>query len=241
VVNELMVWLQTDLDPRHTIVKKLDSVAVGFVKFYAPVSLDDNLSVVDLSTVDMSNSVAVEDGWLQESHIEVDRILKRYPSFDKIKTMGDSIMIAGPFHPQFTVETAADEMLAAVWELRTISTIQVGLHVGEIVGAVLGTNRLCFDIFGDTVNVASRCMTSGSSAGSVSISDEFHEAIERAVQENAASHCAAAKFSPTHAFTAKGKGDIRARLVEAIGPEFLTSRIPGEGQNYSNPLNSHQC
>jgi class 3 adenylate cyclase len=216
VVNDLMVWLHTDLDPSQTIAKKFDSVAVGFVKFCGPISPGDEVRVEDLTDDSITKVVVVEDAWLQQSHIEADRILKRYPSLDKIKTIGDCIMIAGPFRPQFTVETAADEMLAAAWELRTISTIQVGMHLGEIVGAVLGTNRLCFDIFGDTVNVASRCATSGSSAGSISISDDFHAAIERAAEVNPASHCAGAQFSPIHTFAAKGKGDITARVVVSI-------------------------
>ena len=34
-----------------------------------------------------------------------------------------------------------------------------GIHCGPLVGAIQGTSRLCFDVFGDTVNVASRTMT----------------------------------------------------------------------------------
>jgi hypothetical protein len=90
---------------------------------------------------------------------------KRFSSIIKVKTMGDVVLIAGPFDPCHTPEQAARELLDAVTciacGLADIAQVDAGLHVGPVVGCVLGLNRLAFDIFGDTVNTASRLYSAG--------------------------------------------------------------------------------
>jgi class 3 adenylate cyclase len=126
--------------------------------------------------------------WLGKAITEVDDLLGRYPTISKIKTIGDVVMLAGPFeaeksNSQTTSQTrgGADAHLHSIRDIATnpqdvqqtmVELVQVsqalrrvggglhtGMHVGPIVGAIQGTSRLCFDVFGDTVNVASRTMT----------------------------------------------------------------------------------
>ena len=202
VIDELMVWLGSGMDTEKSIVRRFSAICVGFVKLHPSEEVKASLSMAspvktvpasssafggeEASTTDQSPklSVNVDDDdcipgdldWLRPAHIAVDDILKKYAAIDKIKTIGDLIMIAGPFSEDRCVEEAADQMVAAASEIRQLATIQAGIHYGEIVGAVLGTNRLCFDIFGDTVNTASRCM-SGGSEGDVTVSGEVCELL----------------------------------------------------------------
>jgi class 3 adenylate cyclase len=161
VVDELMVWLTTDLDPRKSIVKSYEEIVCCFVRL-AP---SENMAMASnaAESVDSDTTSLHEQDWLAPVQIAVDAMLDHFPAINKIKTVGDVLMLAGSFVDQYTPNAAAQQMLDMVWQLKTTISpkLQAGMHVGEIVGGVLGTNRLCFDIFGDSVNVTSRAMTGG--------------------------------------------------------------------------------
>ncbi|HJU52669.1 MAG TPA: adenylate/guanylate cyclase domain-containing protein [Acidimicrobiia bacterium] len=89
---------------------------------------------------------------------------------EKIRTMGDSFMaVAGapdprPDHPGAAIELARaviDEM--AGWRADTSETLEVrvGLASGSVIGGVIGQRRMLFDVWGETVNTASRMESSG--------------------------------------------------------------------------------
>ena len=230
VIDELIVWLRSEMALSDTIVKRFPSVCVAFVKLssesgdlleseamasrHEPGSPSSKVQSIQNSSFGTSDSSipritsfhvvsrlstfeesvptdpstsSINPGssngeaqnvdydllWLRRAHVEVDAVLARYDAIDKIKTIGDIVMIAGPFREkQFTAADAAEQMMCAISQLRKVATVQGGVHVGEVVGAVLGTNRLCFDIFGDVVNTASRCMTGGSRSD-VILSEDF--------------------------------------------------------------------
>ena len=105
---------------------------------------------------------------------------------EKIKTIGDAYMavagvpIACSDHAQRCVKAGfqmvkylADRNLktAFKWNLR------VGIHTGPVVAGVVGTKKLAFDIWGDTVNIASRMESSGES-GRVNISAYTFDLIQ---------------------------------------------------------------
>lgn len=118
-----------------------------------------------------------------------DDICKKH-NIEKIKTIGDAYMAAGGIpvandtNPVDAVN-AGLEMQAfmaqwkrekerqglPVWELR------LGVHTGEIVAGVVGKNKFAYDIWGDTVNLASRMESSGE-AGMVNISGDTYELIK---------------------------------------------------------------
>jgi adenylate cyclase len=89
---------------------------------------------------------------------------------EKIKTIGDAYMAAAgapeprPDHALAAVEMAA-AMLTAVDQLRRSTgvsiEIRIGVASGPVVGGVIGRQRLLFDLWGDTVNLASRMESTG--------------------------------------------------------------------------------
>ena len=119
--------------------------------------------------------VAKQIDWLDELHTQVDEIIRRSRNIDKIKTIGSDVMIAGSFYPDCSPGIAALEMMEVIFEIKKLMNgASAGVHVGELVGAVLGSSRLCFDVFGDTVNVASRAMTSSQNPGEVIVTSDFY-------------------------------------------------------------------
>jgi class 3 adenylate cyclase len=109
---------------------------------------------------------------------------------EKIKTIGDAYMCAGGL-PLSNKSNPVDTVLAAleiqtymnalndtkvlnnlqVWELR------IGIHTGPVVAGVVGKKRFAYDIWGDTVNVASRMEQTGH-VGMVNISGITHDYIK---------------------------------------------------------------
>jgi class 3 adenylate cyclase len=89
---------------------------------------------------------------------------------EKIKTIGDAYMaVAGAPEPHAQHASAAIDlargMLAALAEARRRLDVplqlRIGLASGSVVGGVIGQQRILFDLWGDTVNTASRMQSSG--------------------------------------------------------------------------------
>jgi|GEM_PF-2843014 len=111
-------------------------------------------------------------------------------NLEKIKTIGDSYMCAGGV-PAPNTSNPIDAVLAAfemqawmeewrqakidknedVWEIR------LGIHSGGAVAGVIGKNKFAYDIWGDTVNTASRLESSGE-AGKINISGTTYDLIK---------------------------------------------------------------
>jgi len=111
-------------------------------------------------------------------------------NLEKIKTIGDAFMCAGGLpiandHHAIDAVRAALEMkdFIANWQAERIKEgkhiweIRVGLHTGEVISGVVGKKKLAYDIWGDTVNTASR-MESAGEIGKVNISGTTYEAVK---------------------------------------------------------------
>ncbi|MEM6346417.1 MAG: adenylate/guanylate cyclase domain-containing protein [Bacteroidota bacterium] len=105
---------------------------------------------------------------------------------EKIQTIGDGYLAVGgipeevPDHARRCVE-AGRKMIAFLEERRQHSEIdwraRIGIHSGPITAGVVGTKKFAYNIFGDTVNTASRIETAGEQ-GRVNISAATYELIK---------------------------------------------------------------
>ncbi|MDY6806318.1 MAG: adenylate/guanylate cyclase domain-containing protein [Cyanobacteriota bacterium] len=107
-----------------------------------------------------------------------DKLADRY-GLEKIKTIGDAYMVAGglPVPSKNHAEAVADmalEMQAAIKRFQTGKSsqgktpanlekmqIRIGINTGPVIAGVIGIRKFIYDLWGDTVNVASRMESSG--------------------------------------------------------------------------------
>lgn len=120
---------------------------------------------------------------------EFDTITSRH-RVEKLKTIGDSYMcVAGipevnDTHPTDMVEAAIEmrEFMKNVNEQKEkenkpLWNIRIGIHTGPIVAGVVGKSKFCYDIWGDSVNTASRMESSGE-PGKINISNTTYDQIK---------------------------------------------------------------
>jgi guanylate cyclase len=135
-----------------------------------------------------------------------DQICDRY-GIEKIKTIGDAYMAAGGI-PIPSRKAVSDCILAALDMAQFILQsnqdqsspfqMRVGIHTGPVVAGIVGVKKFQYDLWGDTVNTASR-MESNGAVGKVNISQTTYELV---------------KDDPRFAFQyrgkveAKGKGEV---------------------------------
>ena len=154
---------------------------------------------------------------LNEFFIAMDNIIEKY-QLEKIKTIGDSYMCAGGIptvnqtHPIAIVKAGLEilEYLSIKnihrentglpkWELR------IGVHTGPLVAGVVGKKKYAYDIWGSTVNIASR-MESNGQPGMLNISSALYEQIKD-------------RFDCTY------RGKIYAKNVGEIDMYFVNNEI----------------
>lgn len=118
-----------------------------------------------------------------------DHIIDKY-KIEKIKTIGDSYMAAGGLTANSTVNAsdvvqAAIEIQQFILELlrkkksegKEQFEIRIGIHTGTVVAGIVGVKKFAYDIWGDTVNIASR-MESSSETGKINISGSTYELVK---------------------------------------------------------------
>jgi len=188
----------------RTTPQKFDSVTVLFTDFVGFTSTSSSMSPEEIvSTVDTYFSA-------------FDTIVNKY-KVEKIKTIGDAYMCVGGL-PIPNSTHATDTVLAAIEILAWVNTyneerraanrpefmIRIGLHSGPVVAGVVGSKKFAYDIWGDTVNTASR-METGSEGGKINISGDTYKLVAHKV------NCTYRGKMP-----AKNKGDIDMYFVETL-------------------------
>lgn len=182
--------------------KRFDSVSVLFTDFKGFTQFSETLSPEELvKSIDFYFS-------------KFDEIMEKY-GIEKIKTVGDAYMCAAglPFptdnHP-YKITLAALEIVDFVKDSMKNQSlekakldIRVGVHTGSVVAGVVGTKKFAYDIWGDTVNTASRMESSGA-VSRVNIS----EATYNLIKDNDEFI-----FEARGAIEAKGKGKINMFFV----------------------------
>jgi class 3 adenylate cyclase/CHASE3 domain sensor protein len=133
---------------------------------------------------------------------------------EKIKTIGDGYMVAGGVpEPRPDHAVAVAEMAVAMLDAAKATAIavgeplrlRIGLHSGPLIAGVIGTHKLVYDVWGDTVNTAKRMESSGlpdriqvSAATRLMIGDGF-------------------RFEPREPFAIKGKGLMETYFLDREG------------------------
>lgn len=160
-----------------------------------------------------------------------EEIISRH-HIEKIKTIGDAFMCAGGL-PLRNKSNPINTVLAALqiqkfmtennarkraanqpeWQLR------IGIHTGRVVAGVIGKKKFAYDIWGDTVNTASRMESSGE-AGRVNISGTTYKYVKDLFV-----------CEYRGKIEAKNKGEIDMYFVNALKPEYSADEsgvIPNE-------------
>jgi class 3 adenylate cyclase len=124
---------------------------------------------------------------------------------EKIKTIGDAYMVvSGAPEPRADhAHVIANLALALLEEIQLVRQetgialdMRIGVHTGSVIAGVIGAVRFSYDIWGDTVNTASR-MESHGQAGRIQISQQTKERIEDAFV-----------VEPRGMIDVKGKGEM---------------------------------
>lgn len=163
---------------------------------------------------------------LNDCFSHFDDITARY-RMEKIKTSGDAYMCAGGV-PTANQTNPVEAVLAglAIQQFLTARSAtcdalglvdwhcRLGIHTGEVIAGVIGKHKFAYDIWGDTVNTASR-MESCGEVGRVNISEATFREVD-----------AFFVCSPRGALEAKGKGKVEMYFVDHIRPDLS---IDGQG------------
>lgn len=153
---------------------------------------------------------------LDRYFIYFDELVEKY-SVEKIKTIGDSYMCAGGVPDvdsanPIEVVLVALGMIAYVNNRQSLSSnfwnIRIGINTGPVISGTLGFKKKAFDIWGDSVNIASR-MESSSEPGEINITSDTYEKIKDYFE------CEYRGKMPV-----KYKGEIDMYFVKRLRPEY---------------------
>jgi class 3 adenylate cyclase/putative methionine-R-sulfoxide reductase with GAF domain len=168
---------------------------------------------------------------------QFDKTIERY-NLEKLKTIGDSYMCAGGIprigdtHPieaciaaleiqsfMSQMKDIKEKMKEPFWELR------LGIHTGSVMAGVVGEKKFAYDVWGDTVNTASRMEFSGT-PGKINISHATYELVKDFFE-----------CEYRGEVEAKNKGKVKMYYVNRIHREYALDKdgfVPN--QNFMNYL-----
>jgi class 3 adenylate cyclase len=143
---------------------------------------------------------------------------------EKIKTIGDAYMIVGGLpvprkdHAEAIIEMALDMQQAiSQFNLETgfDCNIRIGINTGSVVAGVIGIKKFIYDLWGDTVNIASR-MESHGIPGKIQITQSTYEQVKDKIKDKYT-------LESRGLIEIKGKGEMHTYLVIAHGALDMVS------------------
>ena len=165
----------------------------GFTQLSASMSADELVRV-------LNDVFSVFDGLVDRHGLE------------KVKTIGDAYMVVGglpdwsPDHTRRVAAMAVDlaDSVARIESARRLGiAFRIGIHCGPVVAGVIGTRKFIYDIWGDTVNLASRMESSGI-PGRIQVTSSVHDRLD-----------AGFRFEPRGLIDIKGKGPMPTWFLDA--------------------------
>jgi class 3 adenylate cyclase len=209
LLNILPVTIANELKEKGSVTPKhYDMVTVLFTDFKGFTSIAEHMSPTELIN-ELNTYFSVFDSIIKDHNLE------------KIKTIGDAYMCAGGL-PEPNQTNPVDAILAALKMSeyvreqsekrrsagRPYFDIRIGIHTGPLVAGVVGTKKFIYDIWGDTVNTASRMESSGE-VGKVNVSG-----VTQALTESYF------EFSYRGKIAAKNKEPMDMYFVESLKTNF---------------------
>ncbi len=159
---------------QQVIADDFPSVTVVFADIVDFTSLAARMPAQDVVT--LLNAVFSRFDWLAERH-----------GLEKIKTIGDAYMAVGglptpfPGHAQAVAAFALDilQVLQGDEHTKHLLRVRIGIHTGPVVAGVIGTKKFIYDLWGDTVNTASRMQMVGN-PNTIQVSEATYQHLKDA-------------------------------------------------------------
>ncbi|MDJ1180198.1 adenylate/guanylate cyclase domain-containing protein [Roseofilum sp. BLCC_M91] len=158
---------------QSSLAEDFESVTILFADIVGFTPLAAQVQPIQL--VDMLNQVFSSFDQLTETY-----------GLEKIKTIGDAYMVAGglpdpmPNHLDIMARMALS-MQAYMGQFKTPMgddfQIRIGMHIGSVIAGVIGKKKFIYDLWGDTVNVASRMESSGE-PGKIQVTEAVYESLK---------------------------------------------------------------
>ena len=182
----------------NTIADSFAEVTVLFADIVDFTKLSAQVSPTDL--VNLLNDIFSTFDRLAEQH-----------GLEKIKTIGDAYMVVGGLpvpsanHAIAIAEMALD-MQQAIAQFNTQReqpfSIRIGINTGPVIAGIIGTKKFIYDLWGDTVNIASR-MESHGIPGSIQVSESTYMRLKTQYT-----------FEDRGLIQVKGKGQMNCYLLK---------------------------
>lgn len=148
--------------------------------------------------------------WLNEIFSRFDLLAEKY-GLEKIKTIGDAYMVVGGLPTPMANHSEAIALMAIdmLEEVAYFSHqeeqplhIRIGINTGPVVAGVIGRKKFIYDLWGDTVNIASR-MESHGIPGSIQVTDSTYQLLQDQFL-----------FEERGLISIKGKGYMKAYILQ---------------------------
>ena len=198
LLNILPAPIAARLKETHDIIAdSFEDISVMFIDIVQFTTLATYMPATEMVRL-LNDIFSVVDGLVDEHGLE------------KVKTSGDAYMVVGGLsiprddHLLAMADMALDVIETNAQFFRPDGTpcqVRIGIHSGPVVAGVIGTKKFIYDLWGDTVNIASR-MESHGLPGAIQVTQVVYERL-----------CSCYQFEPRGEIPVKGKGTMMTYLL----------------------------